>query len=99
VTTVTTASVYGNEIAVAQTKLLDMSQPMLTTQFSIINLKLCGKFLLTRKITLHSCVHFLMAELFFGVKIIPCHRFNTNERLQYFLMLGQAHYKKFQATQ
>jgi len=81
VTTVTTASLYGNEIAVPQAKLLDMSRSMLTTQFSIINLKLRGKFLLTREITLHSRVHFLMAELFFGAKIIPCHRFNTDERL------------------
>lgn len=53
VTTVTTASVYGNGIATPQTQLLDMAQSMLTTQFSIINLKVCKKFLLTHKITLH----------------------------------------------
>jgi len=48
VTKVTTTSVYGNEIAVSQTQLLGMSQSqsqsMLTTKFSIINLRLCGKF-------------------------------------------------------
>lgn len=84
-----TAGVYGSEIAVLQTKWLDMSQSILTTQFSIINLKLREKFLLACKITLHSRVHFLMAELSFGAKIIPRHRFNTDGRLQHFVMLLQ----------
>jgi hypothetical protein len=95
VTRLTTSSVYGSEIAVLQTKWLDMSQSMLTTQFSIINPKLCGKFLLAYKITLHSRLHFLMAELFFGAKIIACHRFNTDGRLQHFVMLLQKYCKKF----
>ena len=101
VTKVATASVYGSGTAVAQTKLLDMAQSMLTTRVSIINLKLCGKFLLTCKIALHLhvCVHFVMAQLFFGANIIPCQRFNTDEKLQYFLMLLQACYRTFKATQ
>jgi hypothetical protein len=46
-----------------------------------------------------SRVHFLMAELFFGAKIITCHRFNTDGRLQHFVMLLQENCKKCKATQ
>jgi hypothetical protein len=83
VTSLTTASLYSSEIAVLQTKCLDMSQSMLTTQFSIINQQVCVwkvSFGIQNYFRIHVFI-FLMAELFFGAKIIPCHRFNTDGRL------------------
>ena len=82
VTRVTTASVY---CSTANKTVRHVTVSVYSTAFNCIS-EIIWEFPVNMQSYLAFTRSFLMAELFFGAKIISCHRFNTDERLQYFLM-------------